>query len=118
MAEREALDVPHVDLVCREPVDVADFEFQSGLLADTLFDFLVKDVAFVLVEAFGKHADDSPAAVAVHREESDDRRARQADVERVVWGIPIDLDVGHVKQALECSAAEQKVEALADSAFW
>src|SRR3546814_14123833 len=100
-------------LVGEEPIDVVYIEMDAGLLLDVLLDLFVERFAFFLIETLRESADDAIAFFARHGEEGHAGIAREADMQCVVTELPIDLHIGPVKGARECSAFNSEPKDMA-----
>src|SRR5262245_61748673 len=77
---------------------------------DSRFNLFIQNVAFVLVEFIGKNADDAITRFAFKRKENHERIWREANVQRVVTHLPINLCVGNVKGPFEGAAFKLKTQ--------
>src|SRR5215813_7967328 len=85
---------------------------KPGFALDSRFNLFIKNVAFSLVEFFGKHADDAIATFAFEREEHHERIRRETNVQHVVTHLPVNLRIGHVKDSFEGAAFKLKTQSL------
>src|SRR5215831_328950 len=113
----ELVDVACVDLVRGEPLDIVHVHIEFRLGLNSRFDLLIKNIAFVFVELFRKHTDDTVAFFASKRKENNEGIGREAHVQRLMAHLPIDLRVGNVKNPFERAAFEGQPKCVTNQAL-
>jgi hypothetical protein len=61
-------------------------------------------------EYFREHSDDSITLFTLERKEDHERSRREADVQRIVTHLPIDLRVRDIKDSFERAATESETK--------